>query len=121
MKTADFYLLKSRETAQNGQWRDIYVHRVLPNMPDGKNLAITLYPEFADRRSSIEGLFDSYMLMKKNPGVFSNNEWTPVKYEMDLEQPSWAITPKLKVWENKITKEETSSWYAKLKEYDGEI
>lgn len=116
MEKADFYLLKSKEIAPDGLWRDIYVHRILTNMPDDKNLVITLYPEFAERRIDLEGLFSLYSRIKDISGVFSKSFWEPVKYEMYVEQPSWSRTPTKKEWENKIGLEDLALWTIQLEE-----
>lgn len=90
-----FYLFKRKRKEQEGY--EYIQHIVSPSHDNG--LSTSCWPEYAWRGNTLLDIKKMKYLISINP-FYKDSDWELVKYEMEIETPSWSHQPERKEYEN---------------------
>lgn len=90
-----FYLFRRKRKEQEGY--EYIQHIVSPSHDNG--LSTSCWPEYAWRGNTLLDIKKMKYLISINP-FYKDSDWELVKYEMEIETPSWPHQPERKEYEN---------------------
>lgn len=90
-----FYLFRRKRKEQEGY--EYIQHIVSPSHDNG--LSTSCWPEYAWRGNALLDIKKMKYLISINP-FYKDSDWELVKYEMEIETPSWSHQPERKEYEN---------------------
>ena len=90
-----FYLFRRERTS--GEGYEYIQHLISPSHDDG--LSTSCYPEYAWRGQNLLDIKKMKYLISINP-FYKDSDWELVKYEMEIETPSWSHQPEKKGYDN---------------------
>jgi hypothetical protein len=89
-----FYLFRRKRKEQEGY--EYIQHIVSPSHDNG--LSTSCCPEYAWRGNTLLDIKKMKYLISINP-FYKDSDWELVKYEMEIETPSWSHQPERKEYE----------------------
>lgn len=90
-----FYLFRRERT--NGVGYEYIQHLVSPSHDDG--LSTSCYPEYAWRGQTLLDIKKMKYLISIHR-YYKDSDWELVKYEMEIDTPSWSHQPERKEYDN---------------------
>lgn len=95
-KPKDTFYLFRRERTQ-GEGYEYIQHLISPSHDDG--LSTSCYPEYARRGQTLLDIKKMKYLISLHR-YYKDSDWELVKYEMEVDTPSWSHQPEMKKYEN---------------------
>lgn len=90
-----FYLFRRERTS--GEGYEYIQHLISPSHDDG--LSTSCYPEYAWRGQTLLDIKKMKYLISLHR-YYKDSDWELVKYEMEVDTPSWSHQPEMKKYEN---------------------
>lgn len=90
-----FYLFRRKRTS--GEGYEYIQHLISPSHDDG--LSTSCYPEYAWRGQTLLDIKKMKYLISLHR-YYKDSDWELVKYEMEVDTPSWSHQPEMKKYEN---------------------
>lgn len=90
-----FYLFRRKRT--QGEGYEYIQHLISPSHDDG--LSTSCYPEYAWRGQTLLDIKKMKYLISLHR-YYKDSDWELVKYEMEVDTPSWSHQPEMKKYEN---------------------
>lgn len=90
-----FYLYRRERTS--GEGYEYIQHLISPSHDDG--LSTSCYPEYAWRGQTLLDIKKMKYLISLHR-YYKDSDWELVKYEMEVDTPSWSHQPEMKKYEN---------------------